>query len=52
MKLEANLITATSKKTGSVYTALDIELTPGYVKRVFLTTAELALVKMNTNNKQ
>lgn len=50
MDIKCELITAKSKKTGNDYTALDIEICPGYKKRVFLTSAELALVQF-TNNK-
>lgn len=46
MDFECKLVTATSKKTGNPYTAIDITLAPGYVKRVFLTHAEVALVQI------
>lgn len=50
MEFECKLVSAISKKTGNPYTALDIVLAPGYVKRVFLTTAELALVQIARDN--
>ncbi len=46
MNFECKLVNAVSKKTGNPYTAIDIVLAPGYVKRVFLTSAENALVQI------
>lgn len=50
MEFECKLVNAVSKKTGNPYTALDITLANGYVKRVFLTNAELALVQIQSNS--
>ena len=44
MKFEAKLIEAISQKTGNPYVAIDIQLSPYYSKRVFLSAAESALV--------
>lgn len=42
----AKLMTGESKKTGSVYYYLDIEIAPNYHKKCFLDAAEVALVKL------
>ena len=47
MKLDAQLITKTSKKTGNEYTALEIDLGMGIKKLVFLNSAELAIIQLN-----
>lgn len=49
--IKCELKSGTSKK-GNNYSYLDIELVPGYHKRVFLDLAELALVQLNTNNNE
>ncbi len=49
MEFECKLVNAVSKKTDKPYTAIDIVLAPGYVKRVFLTNAEVALVNIASN---
>ena len=47
MKLDAQLITKTSKKTGNEYTALEIDLGMGIKKLVFLNAAEMAIIQLN-----
>lgn len=47
MKLEAQLVTKVSKKTGNEYTALEIDLGMGVKKLVFLNAAEMAIIQVN-----
>lgn len=47
MTLNAEIKTFQSKKTGNDYEALVIELAPGVEKLVFLSSAEMALLKLN-----
>lgn len=47
MKLDAQLITKTSKKSGNQYTALELDLGMGIKKLVFLNSAELAIIQLN-----
>lgn len=47
MKLDAKLITKTSKKTGKDYTALELDLGMGITKLVFLNAAEIAIIQLN-----
>ena len=48
MKLDAQLVTKVSKKTGNEYTALEIDLGMGVKKLVFLDAAEIALLSLNS----
>lgn len=50
MKLDAQLVTKVSKKTGNEYTALEIDLGMGIKKLVFLNSAEMAIIMINDNN--
>lgn len=47
MKLDAQLVTKVSKKTGNEYTALELDLGMGIKKLVFLNAAELAIIQLN-----
>lgn len=47
MKLDAQLVTKVSKKTGKEYTALEIDLGMGIKKLVFLDAAEMAIIQLN-----
>lgn len=47
MKLEAQLVTKVSKKTGNEYTALQLDLGMGIKKLVFLNSAEMAIIQLN-----
>lgn len=47
MKLDAQIVTKVSKKTGNEYTALEIDLGMGIKKLVFLNTAEMAIIQLN-----
>lgn len=47
MKLDAQLVTKVSKKTGNQYTALEIDLGMGIKKLVFLNAAEMAIIQLN-----
>lgn len=47
MKLDAQLVTKVSKKTGSEYTALELDLGMGIKKLVFLNAAEMAIIQLN-----
>lgn len=47
MKLDAQLVTKVSKKTGNEYTALEIDLGMGIKKLVFLSAAEMAIIQLN-----
>lgn len=47
MKLDAQLVTKVSKKTGKEYTALLIDIGMGINKLVFLNSAELAIIQLN-----
>lgn len=46
MTLQCNLETRKSKATGNDYKVLVIHLTPNYEKLVFLTSAEIELLKL------
>lgn len=48
--METKVVTGISKKTGKEYFAIDVNITPTYVKRVFLTTAEVELIKLQNND--
>lgn len=47
MKLDAQLVTKVSKKTGNEYTALEFDLGMGIKKLVFLNAAEMAIIQLN-----
>ena len=47
MKLDAQLVTKVSKRTGNQYTALEIDLGMGIKKLVFLNSAEMAIIQLN-----
>lgn len=47
MKLDAQLVTKVSKKTGNKYTALEIDIGMGIKKLVFLNAAEMAIIQLN-----
>lgn len=47
MKLDAQLVTKVSNKTGNEYTALEIDLGMGIKKLVFLSAAEMAIIQLN-----
>lgn len=47
MKLDAQLVTKVSKKTGKEYTALVLDLGMGIKKLVFLNAAEMAIIQLN-----
>ena len=47
MKLDAQLVTKVSKKTGNDYTALELDLGMGIKKLVFLNAAEMAILQLN-----
>lgn len=47
MKIDAQLVTKVSKKTGNEYTALELDLGMGIKKLVFLNTAEMAIIQLN-----
>lgn len=47
MKMDAQLVTKKSNKTGNEYTALEIDLGMGVKKLVFLNDAELAVIQFN-----
>lgn len=50
MKLEAQLVTKVSKKTGKEYTALEFDLGMGVKKLVFLNSAEMAIIMIDNKN--
>lgn len=50
MKVNCEVVEKTSK-LGSKYVALEIEISPNYKKIVFLTKAELELLKAIYSNK-
>lgn len=50
MKMDAKLVEKVSKKTGSKYTALELDLGMGIKKLVFLNAAEMAIVQLNEKN--
>lgn len=50
MKLEAQLVTKVSKKTGNEYTALELDLGMGIKKLVFLNSAEMAIIMIDNKN--
>lgn len=47
--VKAVIVNAVSSKSGKPYTALDVYITPNTSKRVFLSDAELELLKINSN---
>ena len=47
MKMDAQLVTNVSKKTGKEYTALELDLGMGIKKLVFLNAAEMAIIQLN-----
>ena len=47
MKMDAQLVTKKSKKTGNEYTALELDLGMGIKKLVFLNSAEMAIIQLN-----
>ena len=49
--METQVIKGVSKKTGNEYYAIDVYITDSYKKRVFLTSAEVELIKLQTNMK-
>lgn len=51
MKLEATLIEAVSKKSGEPYKCVEIQLTPTYKTRVFLSQAEMELLNNLSKNQ-
>lgn len=50
MNMKAVLVEKTSK-SGNPYVAIEVYITDKIKKLVFLTPAELELIKMNANNK-
>lgn len=48
MSLNGELVERISKKTGNPYTALEIDLGMNVKKLVFLDTAEIALLTINS----
>lgn len=50
MPIKAVLVEKTSK-SGNPYVAVEVYITDNIKKLVFLTPAELELIKMHTNNK-
>lgn len=46
--LNGEIVERVSKKTGNPYTALEIDLGMGVKKLVFLDTAEIALLSINS----
>lgn len=46
MPIKANIVTKVSKKTGEPYQCVEIQLTDTLKKIVFLTRAELELLKI------
>lgn len=46
--LNGEIVERVSKKTGNSYTALEIDLGMGVKKLVFLDTAEIALLTINS----
>lgn len=46
MTFKNEFVQAVSQKTGKEYYAIDIEIAPGYRKRVFLTASEVALIQI------
>ncbi len=47
MKMDAQLVTKESKKTGKEYTVLELDLGMGIKKLVFLSAAEMAIFQLN-----
>lgn len=41
-----------TSKNGNTYIALDINLTPSYIKTIFLDPADLEVVKLYLENQQ
>lgn len=51
MDVKATLVEKTSK-TGNLYKCIEIQLTPNYTKLVFLTSAELELLALNSKSNE
>lgn len=49
-KLNASLVTCQKKDGSGTYQCVVIQLTPTYSKKVFLESAELELLKLQSNN--
>ena len=49
--METKIVNGVSQKTGKSYYAIDLYITDSYKKRVFLTSAEVELIKLQ-NNKE
>lgn len=47
--METKIVNGVSKKTGKAYYAIDVYITDSYKKRVFLTPAEVELIKLQNN---
>lgn len=47
MKLDAQIVTKKSNKTGNEYTVLVLDLGMGVKKLVFLSDAEIAVIQLN-----
>lgn len=47
--VKAEIVHAISKKSGNSYIALDVYITPTTSKRVFLSPAELELLRLNSS---
>lgn len=50
MDVQATLVTKTSK-TGNTYQCVELQLTPNYIKRVFLEPAEIELLALNDKSR-
>lgn len=51
MNVNAKLVEKKSEKTGKSYVCIEIQITPTYTKLVFLTSAEIELLKVTNSNK-
>lgn len=51
MNVNAKLVEKTSDKTGKKYVCIEIQITPTYTKLVFLTGAEIELLKVMNSSK-
>ncbi len=50
MEIPAKLVKKVSEKSGKEYMCVELTLAPNYTKKIFLDTAELALLAL-LNNK-
>lgn len=51
LPLKAHLVQRESKN-GNLYTCIEIQLTDSYVKRVFVESSEIELIKLYYGNKE